>query len=358
METYATIFLILSAYFTVIGKKRENITYFFVSGILIGIAVFMKQPSLIMVLVLAPFFFYSPYQKKSLKNRLWNFSLLIIGVLSVLSVILVYYLSIGLLNEFLYSNIIFHTQYTSSSWPLSLRILVIGILVRDNIILWTAGAFAIPLLLKNRRDVDILTLSFFLITALSLFFLLTPHPHYFVQATPALCILASYSLNEFFTVLLKTKVTFVNRYYILLGLITTLIVSSIFLSTISYVSSGTDHPSLEEQRIVAEYIKQRTSQDEYIFSTLPVYYFLSDRNCPSKYIITSRTILEVLDVDIPDVLKTKEVRYAIITDGFIENSITDQNKAEIFDFIKINYQIEKIFSFHGDVVVIYKSLSW
>jgi 4-amino-4-deoxy-L-arabinose transferase-like glycosyltransferase len=358
METYATIFLILSAYFTVIGKKRENIPYFFVSGILIGIAVFMKQPSLIMILVLAPFVFYSPNPKKSLKNRLWSFSLLIIGVLLVLSLILAYYLTTGLLNEFIYSNIIFHTQYTSSSWPLQLRFLVIGIIVKDNLLLWISGAFAIPLFLRNRRDVDILTLSFFLMTAISLFFLLTPHPHYFVQATPPLCILSSYSLIEFFRILTEQKVKLLGRYYLLLGLIISLLVSSILLSSISYVRSGTIHPTLEEQRIVAEYVKQRTSQDEYIFSTLPVYYFLSERTCPSKYIITSRTILEVLDTDIPDVLKTKEVRYAIITDGFIENSKIDENKAEIFNFVEINYQIEKIFSFHGDIVVIYRSISW
>ena len=239
---------------------------------------------------------------------------------------------------------------------LSGRIILIGRMVLDNMLLWAAGIFAIPIFLKNRRDKDVLTLSFFLITFIFLISLLDVYSHYFVQSTPPLCILASYSLNEFFKMIAELKIRIQSKYF-LLGAIIILISGSIVLSARSYVYARTDYSSLEEQKLVAEYIKQHTSPDEYIFSSYPAYYFLSERQSPSKYIFLSLPILEVENVDFPEVLQTKKVRYAILTHVMI-NRRHHEKVSLIIDFIEAHYQIEKAFSFRKETVLIYRSIYW
>lgn len=357
METYANVFLVLSAYFALIGKKGDKIVNYFISGIFIGIAFFMKQPSIIMVIVIAPFIFNSAFQKKLLQRSFFSFFTLSIGVFFVLLLISAYYFSIGVFDEYLYYTFTVHILSTSHITSLWVRILIIGILVLDNIVLWTAGALVIPIFLKNRRDADILAVSFFLITSLFLISLSRPQNHEFVQAIPPLCILASYSLNEFFKIILRQKIKIVERHF-LIGLIMLLIVGSILLSTRSYVYARADQASLEEQKLVANYIKQHTSQDESIFAVYPAYYFLSERKCPSRYILLDSVTLEFENVDFTEILQTKRVRYAILTNTFEEQSMSDENKAEILLYIETHYQIEKVFSFRRDTVFIYKSSFW
>jgi hypothetical protein len=232
---------------------------------------------------------------------------------------------------------------------------VIRQLVLDNLLLWVTGFLAIPLFLKNRRDVDVLTLSFFLITFLGLISLLTPYKHYFVQATPPLCILASYFLNTFFKTTSELKFKIRNRYF-LLGSIIILIGVSFFLSARSYAYARSNSPSLEEQKLVAEYIKQHTNPDEYIFSSYPAYYFLSERMCPSKYIFLAIATLEVEDVDFPEVLQEKNVKYVILTTKFT-NKRHNEKVDLIIDYIEEHYQLEKTFSFR-ETTFIYRSSFW
>jgi len=232
---------------------------------------------------------------------------------------------------------------------------VIRQLVLDNILLWTTGFFAIPIFLKNRRDVDILTLSFFLVTFLALISFLTPYKHYFVQATPPLCILASYFLNGLLKTTSELKIKIIDRYF-LLGSIIILLGISFFLSARSYAYARSNSPSLEEQKLVAEYIKQHTTPDEYIFSSYPGYYFLSDRKCPSKYIFLAIATLEVEDVDFPEVLQEKNVRYVILTTRFTSNRYNEKVDL-IIEYIEIYYQIEKTFSFREETFI-YRSRFW
>jgi len=355
MEPYATFFVVLSAYFAVIGKKKEKIVAYLISGILVGISFFMKQPGIIMGVVIASFIFYSRFQEKSMRKGFKEFLTLLIGISFVLLLIVSYLLSIGLLGEFIYYNLTFHATYTGSAAPLLGRLNVIRQLVLDNILLWATGFFAIPFFLKNRRDVDVLTLSFFLVTFLALISFLTPYKHYFVQATPPLCILASYFLNTFFKTTSELKFKIIHRYF-LLGSIIILIGLSFFLSARSYADARSNSPSLEDQKLVAEYIKQHTTPDEYIFSSYPAYYFLSDRACPSKYIFLAVTTLEVEDVDFPEVLREKNVRYVILTTQF--TSKRDNEKVDlIIDYIEASYQLEKTFSF-SEKTFIYRARFW
>ena len=217
MEPYATIFVVLSAYFAVIGKKKEKIVAYLISGIFIGISFFMKQPGIIMSVVIVSFIFYSRFQEKSLHTGFKEFFTLLIGISSVLLLIVSYLFSIGLLSDFIYYNFTFHAKYIGSATPLLGRLNVIRQLFLDNLILWVTGISAIPIFLKNRRDVDILTLSFFLVTFLAFISFLTPYKHYFVQATPPLCILASYFLIAFFKSTFELKIKIINRYFLLVG---------------------------------------------------------------------------------------------------------------------------------------------
>jgi 4-amino-4-deoxy-L-arabinose transferase-like glycosyltransferase len=355
-ETYVAFFLVLSAYFAVFGKKRGNLVYYLVSGIFVVLSFFMKQPGIIMTLIITIFIFYSPVKKESLSSRFLKFTVFFIGITLVLSLIFVYYFSIGLLAEFIYYNFTFHSTYTGSARTLWGRIGIIRYLILENIILWITGITAIPIFLKNRREVDIFILSFFSITFIALISFLTPYAHYFVQSTPPLCILAGYSLTKFFEIISESKIK-VGKRYILLGAIVILTVNSLYLSSRSYIYARTNFASLEEQNLVAEYIKQRTSPDEYIFSSYPAYYFLAERQCPSKYIYLSLATLEVENVDFPDVLQVKKIRYVILTDAFFHYRYNEKIDA-IIDYIETNYTIEKTFSFRKEIIFIFTSKSW
>jgi hypothetical protein len=357
MEPYATFFVVLSAYFAIIGNKKEKIVAYFISGIFIGTSFFMKQPGIIMGLVIASFIFYSNFQEKSIHNGFKEFLTLLIGISIVLILIASYLLSIGLLGDFIYYNLTFHLKYTGSATTLLGRLNVVRQLVLDNILLWVAGFLAIPIFLKNRKDVDIFTLSFFLVTFLALISFLTPYKHYFVQATPPLCILASYFLIAFLKTTTTTKLKFkiINRHILLVSIIV-LIGISFFLSARSYASARSNSPSLEEQKLVAEYIKQHTDPDEYIFSSYPAYYFLSERTCPSKYIFLAIATLEVEDVDFPEVLQEKNVRYVILTTQFTSKRHNEKVDL-IIDYIETYYQLEKTFSFK-EKTFIYSSRFW
>ena len=85
MEPYATFFVVLSAYFAVIGKKKEKIVAYLISGIFIAVSFFMKQPGIIMSIVIVFFIFYSRFQEKSMRNGFKEFLTLIIGISFFLS---------------------------------------------------------------------------------------------------------------------------------------------------------------------------------------------------------------------------------------------------------------------------------
>ena len=131
---------------------------------------------------------------------------------------------------------------------------------------------------------------------------------------------------------------------------------SFFLSARSYAYARSNSPSLEEQKLVAEYIKQHTTPDEYIVSSYPGYYFLSDRKSPSRYIFLAMATLEVEDVDFPDVLQEKNVRYVILTTSFTNRRYNEKVDL-IIDYIETHYQIEKTFSFREETFI-YRSISW
>jgi len=118
--------------------------------------------------------------------------------------------------------------------------------------------------------------------------------------------------------------------------------------------------TLEEQRIIAEYIIENTNQTEYVFAP-PGILFLAQRESPSKgfyftlYGASKGPLILISGEDAdPSVLKDQKVRYSVLNDDFFLR----QSYSEVAMYILRNYHLEKTFIFYGTSTYIYRATYW
>jgi hypothetical protein len=161
------------------------------SGVLLGLAVLMKQPGIAFVLFGAVYLAYSHAEPRWKAIR--EIAILLAGAAAPFAITCVLLLRTGVFGKFWFWVFSYGAQYGSAIRPLDGLLLLIGTLpsvIGANAPIWlvaTAGGFA---LLRYRRAEAFFVLSFLAFSFLGVSAGLYFRNHYFVLLLPALSVLA------------------------------------------------------------------------------------------------------------------------------------------------------------------------
>ena len=359
MEPFMNFFSLLGIFFFFHYREQQKQRYLVFSGIFIGISALFKQPGIFTFLSIL--FFYivglyiienrtKQYITKSFKEILFLF----LGLLLPIIIIVFQLWFTSSLDSFIeYAIMLKGEQKGHQSLALvnPIRPYFAYIFLSYSFI-WVPSIISFLIILKmflKRRIVDKNTfLAIWIILSLvpSMRVL---NSHYFVQAFPPACLLASLILlkiklkpilrNEKLAIEYKKLATM-----IILGMI--VFVSIIANAHFQLFVQNKETTPLSEQREVANYIKSHTSEDEKIFAfeKCPWVYFLSDRESAVKRLYFRLSNLNSSDInETIEQIKKNNVRYLVVYHGVMykeESNITHS----FYRFIESNYEIEKSYN--------------
>lgn len=275
--------------------RYNNKKWMLLSGIVMGLAVFIKTtaaPTILLYLLLITIR-NNPF--KDFKTFAVNMAVFLAGPLVLAVLILSYFIYNGTLMDFIHWNIIYNSgnaRPLSESWS---NLFGRGMQVSsEHLLLWLLSACALITLTFRKRDIVLLTLALWVVTSF-LGIAMTGNfwPHYFLQMLPPLSVLSGYAVASVY----KREGLKWPR-VVLTGALTLLFIWSAYkpvLADYKYyllyspqdISKNRYGTSVfNEAKEIGEYIKARTTPDDYIFQWgyEPEIYFYSMRRPASKHL--------------------------------------------------------------------------
>ncbi|MFX1519256.1 MAG: ArnT family glycosyltransferase [Promethearchaeota archaeon] len=372
-ETFMVFFMVLAVYFYISAREKTSSWHYLFVGVLIGVSAIMRQPGIILILVI---FVHQIYWKRTLKNLLQSIGTLILGTGISAIPIAVYFLAANALNDAVYATILFNVSTYSYGLSLGnrLKILYNQVFLR-NVILWIVGVGGMLFTLERRKKWDLFLVGWCLASFLVVVVLSTPYSHYYIQAMPAFSLLGGIFIEKFVEIsnmrmdgnLRGTSFPDVTKW-----LLASLMLFGLLIFGINYFLDARHSYGLLCQIEAAEYIKTHTSSDEIIFAPDSAYYLLTDRE--NKYRIEHLAVghIEAFGIgDLPQYLETEHVRYIIMDPGdiswnFNEETYRSEYKDEVraaevkivYEWILESYELEVSFASSSAEVYIYHSRFW
>lgn len=236
--------------------------------------------------------------EKPREPRLWailrQWMLMILGFLLPFLAVISYFVIGGHFQEYVHSTFVANLIYVTDG-----QIDIVDAIraLRDQLIahplLWLSSSVSGLSLILARRDIAEERDKFFILTWLVAGFLgvLATRrlwDHDFLQILPAMCLLASYAVDE----VLRLDMTKLQKAFVLsVALLSTSMLKPIHANIGKTVSSayeryieGTDEWK-DAALLIAEYLDGRTESSDFIYIVdhQPVIYFLAHAQCPTRY---------------------------------------------------------------------------
>lgn len=279
-----------------VAALKSNERWFIASGFFATIAVLIKTTALPIFLLLFGVLVVYKNPLKNISSFIKCALLLIIGPAVCAVILVAFFMYHGALGDFIYWNIIYNLNLmqqgrASGFWP---RLLGRGLDVSsEHLLLWILSIIALVILLFRRRDTTTILLSLWPVTSFmgvsmtGLFW-----PHYFQQILPSLATLSGSAVVSLYNKEIlksgkKWVVFMLTPFFIWAGYGAVAKGYKYYIvytpEEISRFKYGGD--IFNDTLKVSEYIKARTSPDDYIFhwGWEPQIYFLANRRCPNKY---------------------------------------------------------------------------
>lgn len=279
---------------------RNRPVLFFISGIILGLAVLLKQHALIFCLFCAGYILSIRLQENPFPWRKYalNTGLFFAGSVLPFCLLCAFFALTGVFDKFLFWTLAYSARYVSAvSLVSGIRNFTgtLSYMMRPNFLLWFAGLLGLVAFVWDKEAskrftfVIMLLIASFTAICPGLYF----RSHYFIFFLPVLSILIGISLGAVYRLFLS-----INRYQLqkivpaVLALILfcePLIAEKKFYFKMSpgrmsrRIYSGNPFP---EALNVANYIKQQTSENDNIavVGSEPQIYFYSGRRSATKYI--------------------------------------------------------------------------
>lgn len=351
-EAYMLLPLVSSLMFFTFGMKDGRLRWFFISGLLAGLAIMTKQVAMWNLLALAMVSLV--WHRRTAENAwraiapsFWMFS----GALISLAAVALPFALTGALDDFLYANLSYNWVYVGFlSYAQRLANLGYGMLFFCAVAApFVAGALAgLVIMWRKRASVtDYVLILWAIASAIGVasggrFF-----PHYFLQLMPSLAVLTGVLVYDRFV---NGSDRVLSRPAWMLAL--TLIIVSVGTTTVLYVAPRRAEETVvssvfyqkeweDSSRELGEYIKLRTAPDDTIFNygRESQLYFYADRSPAVPYFYD--WVLQFDAVLINDVVTSlDESRPAYIVDSAQAPLFDDWNAAHppVFeDFLDENY---------------------
>lgn len=282
---------------------RDDKRFMLLSGLMMGLAVLIKTTAMPTMLLFLLLIAVKINPLKKFKEFIGNVFFLLIGPAIMGTLILIYFIYYNALDDFIYWNITYNRGNTRSLLFMLPRLTGRGVQVSsEHLLLWLLSASALITLTFRKRDIVLLTLALWVVTSF-LGIAMTGNfwPHYFLQMLPPLSILSGYAIVSIYG-----KENFQWPRVILTGALTLIFICSVYrpvLADYKYylfyspedISKNRYRTSLfNDAKEVGEYIKARTTTDDYIFQWgwEPEIYFYSMRRSASKHLYFQTVIRE------------------------------------------------------------------
>lgn len=316
IDSFVVPILLLSLFFLI---KAKNRTGYFAGGLTLGIGIVVKQvtaPLLILVWI------YTLMHTRHKKYTVWlSLGMLIPGILMCM-----YFVSIGVWNDFWYWTVIFNLTIFSE---LGRKYASYGELVRSFIVFGVSILSSILIFKRNKVDKDIILVGIFMLATLMFAYARFDYVH-LQPALPFAIILITYAFTRF-----EKKKIYFTAYFILSFLV-------VFQPIKSNIGTKTHFFTDFEKALVSE-ISKYASQNDSVFAmaTTPHIYYMSNTHPPGNVFvfhfdwfmrIAEPKILNGIRIDPPKViLRDKEA------------SVSDRNLVEymprIEEYINSRYTI-------------------
>ena len=318
--------LVLSALFFCLGHDRNDRRLLVLSGFLAGCAMVIKTVSLPYLLLLAGSGYFFFPGKRSCSRDITNIALFLLPSLCLAFAITAYFYYQGALPEFLYWNITVPMAYSHGGAGFTgppLRSILSGLSHELLPLLFLASTGSVWLLLRQRNLNNVLIVLLFPVSWVAALLPGMNLPHYFIQTVPFMAITGALGLHRLFidrrmawivlSVFLMLTCNYVRKDF------------KFFVTMpMAEVSRYKFGPDFVSSIAIAEYIRQRTGPDDFIFQWgfEPELYILSGRRPPLPYI--SSTIMKMLEnreaatEHLANTLAAKKPKYIIYQDEWAD----------------------------------------
>lgn len=182
------------------GRPKSTNTYFFVSGIMISIAVLFTQKCLFAAMGLLSVFIWMVFDKRvnlPLKKIFFSFLFFMGGLLIPFSIVCLYFTLNKSLYQFIYCNFILNAKWPHRFLPIAETI----ILLKTNPFFSMLGFISLIVITNKLRHKDTISNGSFVsilstyALIIGLFIIPVPHLQYFMLFSPMLAIYSGYTFN-------------------------------------------------------------------------------------------------------------------------------------------------------------------
>ncbi|MFA4967310.1 MAG: glycosyltransferase family 39 protein [Candidatus Margulisiibacteriota bacterium] len=292
-EPFMLLPMVLALLFFLKAAKTKNSGWYFLAGLMSGLAFMIKQVSIFNFLVLLGCSIWEPEAKSlgSQKEPRLSVagSLLIFGFLIFPIIFTLYFALQGALPDFINCAFLVNRTYLAAS-PVPFFFLdpkfgmsVIWETIRENSVIWILSVFSLLAIVLNDRKRGNITLalwavfSFFGMAMGKLFF-----GHYFIQMIPSLCLLSAYAL-------IKIKESGNMAIKIIMAAVIIIVTFSNFLYQFPFYSSYNPYQVVEAQHGTRSFgiayfaslslkNKIRPQDDLFVWAAEPeVYFYLNKK---------------------------------------------------------------------------------
>lgn len=291
--------IVLSVLFCILGLEKEKDIYILFSGFLIGIAFWIKQPAMAVMIFLICWMCIELIHSKGIKAAVWYVSLFTSGFIIISAALLVSFRMNGTWNEFIYWSFTHSISYASAGsintalfrFAMQLRSMVLGMPF-----LWI---LIISFYLYKRKEKT--RINYFLIFFLASSFLAAMHSaamyrHYFALVCPALAINGGVAISTFIDI---QKMPSLKTTWIFFG-ISGLVVLPIYININYYYFNTPEENSanlfgqtvFSESMKIAEYLKNNTNGSDkiLILGSEPQILVLSNRKSATRHIFMYQVV--------------------------------------------------------------------
>jgi len=286
-EVFMLLPLVLGTYFLLSSYGSRKRLYLSLCGLSAACALLIKTVALPQVAVLLGMALLNKTGSRKPKEIVGDAISLMLPMVLLAGGVMLYFDSNGVLNEFLYWNVVFPAKYIKADLTGNPASEAMHLLFPEfHLLLFLALPTAAWQLFRKRDREHLLLLLWILAAGLGVLMPGKFFPHYFIQLLPPLAIAAGIGLGELTR--LRGKCSIAS-----MVLVALLFFHSVYYDYKFYlvytpedVSIAKYSPIFVNSARLAEYIKERTLPSDYIFQwgMAMELYFLSNRRAPNKYV--------------------------------------------------------------------------
>lgn len=304
---HATHFVVMAAipglYYMLCGFKTRKPKYFFIAGVLLGLAPLFKQSGIFFSILgfLSCLVFWAGGEKQPLRKLFRNVGLIVAGGLLPIVVVVLYLISTGVWENFWFWTIKYPFAYGSQvTFDKGMGYLLdhFGGIIKGFGLLWVLIVAGLPLMFftgfrLSRKKAIIFLLAFFIFSVLTIVPGFYFRHHYFVSLMPVMAVFAGVSANFVASIKLGPFHGVINKIVAILIMMLALGIGLSENSAYYFIEKPADisrriygsNPFVESEAI-GDFIRRKTKPGDKVavLGSEPQIYFFAQRQSATGFI--------------------------------------------------------------------------